>query len=94
MPEILNAILQLFPLDTYVENPVNLMEVMPGDDVKTPIWDVYKEIVAKYDERGDKCIGNMERFRFYEEAKNCYCILQTGETEVYANIILQKGVIK
>ena len=71
VPEILDAILKLFPLDTYVEHPVNLMEVMPGDNVETPIWDTYKEIVAKYDERGDKAVGNIERFAFYEEAKNC-----------------------
>ena len=51
VPEILDAILKLFPLDTYVEHPVNLMEVMPGDNVETPIWDTYKEIVAKYNER-------------------------------------------
>ena len=49
VPEILDAILKLFPLDTYVEHPVNLMEVMPGDDVETPIWDTYKEIIRKYD---------------------------------------------
>ena len=45
VPELLDAILQVFPLDTYVDKPVNLMEVMPGDDVETPIWDTYKEIV-------------------------------------------------
>lgn len=43
VPEILDAILKVFPLDTYIEKPVNLMEVMPGDDVQTPIWDVYKK---------------------------------------------------
>lgn len=37
VPEILDAILRVFPLDTYIEKPVNLMEVMPGDDVQTPI---------------------------------------------------------
>ena len=94
VPEILDAILQLFPLDTYVDNPVNLMEVMPGDDVETPIWDVYKEIVMKYDERGSKCIGNIERFRFYEEAKKAYAIIATGESALYANVMLQKGVVK
>ena len=47
VPEILEAILKVFPLDTYVEHPVNLMEVMPGDDVETPIWDTYKEIIRK-----------------------------------------------
>ena len=69
VPEILEAILQLFPLDIYVDKPVSLMEVMPGDTVETPIWDEYKKIVAKYDERGAEAIGNIERFAFYEEAK-------------------------
>ncbi len=93
VPEILDAILQLFPLDTYVENPVNLMEVVPGDDVETPIWDTYKEIVSKYDARGEEAIGNIERFAFYEEAKTAYAIIATGEKALYANIMLQKGVV-
>lgn len=65
VPELLDAILQVIPLDTYVDKPMNLMEVMPGDPVKTPIWDTYKEIVAKHDERGAACVGNIERFQFY-----------------------------
>ena len=44
IPEILDAILELFPLDTYVDHPVNLMQVMPGDTVETPIWDTYQDI--------------------------------------------------
>ena len=94
VPELLDAILQVFPLDTYVEHPVNLMEVMPGDTVETPIWDTYKEIVAKHDERGASCVGNIERFAFYEEAKKAYAIIATGEKAVYANVMLQKGVVK
>ena len=82
VPEILDAILQVFPLDTYVEKPVNLMEVMPGDNVETPIWDTYKEIIAKYDDRGAD-----------DEAKKVYAIIATGETALYANIMLQKGVV-
>ena len=39
VPELLDAILTLFPLDTYVENPVYLMQVMPGDTAISPIWD-------------------------------------------------------
>ena len=93
IPELLNAILQVFPLDTYVEHPVNLMEVMPGDDVETPIWDTYKEIIRNYDERGDVVVGSMERFAFYEEAKKVYAIIATGESALYANIMLQKGVV-
>lgn len=91
--EVLDAILQVFPLDTYVEKPVNLMEVMPGDTVETPIWDTYREVVAKYDERGAQAIGQIERFAFYEEAKKVYAIIATGETALYANIMLQKGVV-
>lgn len=92
VPELLDAILQVFPLDTYVEKPVNLMEVVPGDDVETPIWDTYKEIIARYDERGDAVVGNIERFEFYKEAKEVYAIIATGEKALYANIMLQKGV--
>ena len=86
VPELLDAILKVFPLDTYVEKPVNLMEVMPGDKVETPIWDVYKGIVAKYDDRGASAVGNIERFQFYEEAKTAYAIIATGESALYANV--------
>lgn len=91
--EVLDAILQVFPLDTYVDKPVNLMEVMPGDTVETPIWKEYEEITARHDERGADAIGQIERFKFYEEAKKVYAIIATGETALYANIMLQKGVV-
>lgn len=93
VPELLDAILKVFPLDTYVEKPVNLMEVMPGDNVETPIWDTYKEIIAKHDSRGDLAVGTIERFKFYDEAKRAYAIIATGEKALYANVILQKGVV-
>ena len=94
IPELLDAILQVFPLDAYVETPVMLMEKMERDkDLQIPVWDEYKKIIAKHDERGASTVGAYERFTFYEEAKKCYCILQSGETAIYANIILQKGVI-
>ena len=94
IPEILDAILQVFPLDTYVEKPVMLMEKMERDkDLEIPVWDEYKAIVANHDPRGADAVGNYERFEFYEQAKDCYCILQSGETAIYANVILQKGVI-
>ena len=93
VPELLDAILKVFPLDTYVEKPVNLMEVMPGDDVETPIWDTYKEIISRYDAREAEAVGNIERFRFYEEAKTAYAIIATGESALYANVMLQKGVV-
>lgn len=93
IPALLEAILKLFPLDSYVEHPVHLMEVMPGDPVKTPIWDTYKAIIAAQDVRGSACIGTYERFAFYEKAKEAYCVIATGETALYGNLILQKGVV-
>ena len=95
VPELLDAILQLMPLDTYTDTPAMLMEKMACDrEMEIPIWDTYEKIIEKYDPRGRLAIGGYERFRFYEEAKDCYCVIQTGEQAVYANIILQKGVVK
>lgn len=94
VPEVLDAILSVFPLDTYVEKPVLLMDKMECDkDMVIPIWDTYAEIVAKHDARGKDAIGGIDRFDFYDEAKKCYAIIATGETSVYANVILQKGVV-
>ena len=90
VPEILDAILKLMPLDTYVDAPVSLMD--NGDpDNRPEIWATSKEIVEKNE--GDKNIGLIERFDFYDKAKNAFAIVATGETAIYANIILQKGVV-
>ena len=90
--EVLDAILTLFPLDTYVDAPVSLMEVVPGDNVETPIWDEFAKIIERH-QPGTK-IRHVERFSFYDEAKKCYAVVSTGETALYANVILQKGVVK
>jgi len=92
VPEVLDAILKFYPLDTYSVAPVSLMEVVPGDNVETPIWDVYKGIVKKYEPVANK-IQNIERFAFYEKAKTAYAVVATGEKALYANIILKKGVV-
>ena len=88
--EILDAVLSLIPLDTYADENLLLMETTNGDP--TPeIWADYFEIAQKHDK--NMRVGNVERFAFYEKAKDCYVIIATGESAVYANIILQKGVI-
>ena len=92
VPELLDAILQVIPLDEYVEHPVMIMQVAEKDKgMEIPIWDEYKKIVAKYDARGEAAFGSYERFEFYDEARKTYCILQSGETAIYANVILQNG---
>ncbi len=87
--ELLEAILKLFPLDTY-QKPVYLMEKTPGDTVATPIWDEYRKIIKRY---SDEDLEFIERFKFYERAKNAYAVVMTGESALYANIILKKGVV-
>jgi L-fucose mutarotase len=92
---VLEAILKLFPLDQYVDNPVSLMEVVQDDPVKTPIWDVYRKIIRASDESDKfKDFELVERFTFYERAKKAYAIIATSESTQYANVILKKGCIK
>lgn len=92
VPEILDAILQLFPLDTYTEKPVGLMEVVKGDNVETPIWEKYNELLEKHEPNHHE-IEYIERFAFYERAKKAYLIIATSEQALYANILLKKGVV-
>lgn len=92
--EILDAILKVFPLDIYEENPVKLMQLVENDvgKIKTDIWDKYKDIITKHDTRTN-IIGYIDRFDFYEQSKTAYCIIATSERALYANIMLQKGII-
>ncbi len=93
--ELLDAILSVIPCDTYSEHPVKLMQTMDCDrHLKIPIWDEYKKIVAEHDDRGEAAIGFFDRFDFYDKAKKAYCIIQSGEEAIYANVMIQKGVIK
>lgn len=91
--ELLDAVMQLFPLDTYTDKPVMLMEVVKGDPVVPTIWDSYRDIINTYEPQNCK-IEMIERFAFYERAKNAYAVVATGEKAIYANIILKKGVVK
>jgi L-fucose mutarotase len=93
VPEILRAVLKLFPLDEYVERPVALMSVVPGDKTKPTIWAQYRTIIK---ESGEKFTDFefVERFAFYERARKAYAIVATSEGALYANIILKKGIIR
>ena len=92
---LLDAILSVIPCDTYSEHPVKLMQTMECDrHLEIAIWDEYKKIVAEHDERGEAAIGFLDRFEFYEQTKKAYCIIQSGEEAIYANVMIQKGVIK
>jgi len=92
VPELLEAIMKFFPLDGFVDRPVALMAVVPGDSTKPTIWEKYRSILKAAD-TNFKDFEFVERFDFYERAKQAYAILATGEAAIYANVILKKGVV-
>jgi L-fucose mutarotase len=92
IPELLEAVLKFFPLDTYVDSAVALMAVVPGDSVKPTIWEKYRGIIKKSGEEF-KDFEMVERFAFYERAAKAYAVIATSEAALYANVILKKGVI-
>ena len=89
---LLEGILQLIPLDQYDPDHFVLMEVVPGDNVVPVIWDEYRAVLAKAEPATEMTLT--ERFAYYERAKKAYCVVATGETAQYANIILKKGVVR
>ena len=91
VPEIFQAILRLFPLDIYSDNAF-LMEKVPGDNVETPIWKDYEEL-GKQGDPNFKGFHFIERYAFYDRARKAYAIVATGETALYANILIKKGVV-
>lgn len=92
IPDLLDAILKFFPLDTYVEYPVSLMAIVPGDPYKPTIWEKYREIIKK-NNSNFKDFEMVEKFDFYERTKKAFAVVATSEAALYANIILKKGVI-
>ena len=90
VPELLDDILKIMPLDSYVDSPVMLMATTKDDPTPT-IWAEYQDIVNK--NNGETQMSQIERFAFYDRAKEAYAIVATSEKALYANIILKKGVI-
>lgn len=90
--QLLEAILQLFPLDTYVERPAAVMQVVKGDPVIPIIWEDYRRLIEEYEDMSD-ALEYEDRFDFYDRATKAYVIVATGERAQYANLILKKGVI-
>ncbi|OKL50435.1 RbsD/FucU family protein [Boudabousia marimammalium] len=90
VPNLLEAVLSVLPLDPYSDWQYGLMETV-GDDPTPPIWSEYKDLVeAAYP---GATVKQIERFEFYERARQAFAVVVTGETALYANIILKKGVV-
>jgi L-fucose mutarotase len=89
--ELLDAILTFYPLDHYVDAPVTLMAVLPGDPIVPVIWDEYKAIIARHEENVH--CKEIDKYEFYESSRRAYALVATSERALYANIILKKGVV-
>ena len=91
--KILEAVLQLFPLDLFVEQPAAVMRRVDKPDEAAPIWHEYQKLLeAAHGKRVS--IERVERFAFYERAKVAFGVVATGETALYGNLIIKKGVIE
>jgi len=90
-PDMLDAVLSVVPLDQYDDNNFVLMKIVEGDTVVPVIWDTYKEILNKYEPKAH--MEHIERFSYYDRAKEAYAVIATGEAAQYANIIVKKGCI-
>jgi L-fucose mutarotase len=89
--DLLDAILPLFALDTYVDSPVMMMAPVSGDELDPAVEKAYREAIDRtWPETPE--IARIERFAFYERAEEAFVVVMTGETAKYGNIILKKGV--
>ena len=89
---LLDAIMNFFPLDTFVDHPASVMQPVDEAAGLPPIWTEYEKVLARHEGRSIE-LRPIERFRFYDFAKAAYAVVATSETAVYANLILKKGVV-
>ena len=93
IPDLLRSILTLMPLDRYSSYQVALMETV-GDDPRPPVWDVYEQIWNEAEkDAGPVSVKTIERMAFYDYTPSVYAVVLTGETALYGNLILKKGVL-
>ena len=91
IPDLLNAILPLFELDSYDAYPVIMMEAVLGDEPDPNVNDEYMTVFIKHIQRKPNIL-RLERFEFYSRAEKAFAVVATGELVKYSNIILKKGV--
>ncbi len=92
---LIDAVLRLMPLDRYVDKPFLIMERMAVDSrMFLPVHEEYFRLAEKYDSRGRDVVGYINRFDFYDRARDAYCVVSTGEKSPYGCTILRKGVLK
>ena len=89
--DLLDAILPLFALDSYVDSPVMMMAAVPGDMLDPEVEISYRAAIDRHWPE-TPAIARIERFAFYERTTSAFAVVMTGETAKYGNIVLKKGV--
>jgi L-fucose mutarotase len=91
IPALLDAILPLFELDSYVEAPLVMMAAVTGDSLDPAVEASYRQAVDRHAPKTPG-IARIDRFAFYDRARKAFAVVMTGETAKYGNILLKKGV--
>ena len=89
--DLLEAILPLFELDSYVPHPLVMMAAVEGDELDPTVEESYLNAIHKVVPEYGK-IDRIGRFEFYDRTKSAFAVVVTGETAKYGNILLKKGV--
>jgi L-fucose mutarotase len=92
IPDLLDAILPLFELDDYVDAPLFMMQATQNDTLDPEVEISYRKAIDKHCAPEASKIERIERFSFYDRARECFAVVMTGELAKYGNIILRKGV--
>jgi L-fucose mutarotase len=90
---VLDAVLSVMPLDTFVPEACWRMEVSGDPAAEQPIFGEFRAVIARR-EGPQFTLGQLERFAFYERARHAFAIIATGERRLYGNVLLKKGVIR
>ncbi len=92
-PRVLDAVLSVMPLDDFVPEAAWRMQVVGDPTAEQPIFDEFREVISRR-EGGHFKLAALERFAFYEKARNAYAIVVSGERRLYGNVILKKGIVR
>lgn len=91
IPDLLDGIMPLYVLDQYVDHPIMMMAAVEGDKLDPAVEESYMKVIKSHYPDAPS-VERIERFAFYEKAKNAFAVVMTGDTAKYGNIIIKKGV--
>ena len=91
--DVARAILSVMPLDDFIDAPAAVMAVVDDPSATPPVVAEFKRIVSEAEGRPIR-VESIERFDFYERARDAFAIVATGERRLYGNLMLTKGVVQ